>query len=122
MEVPRDEAEQRLVAEHALEPRAARNLMDYLVEQAKVTDYVPSDKSIVVECFLDEIGDWRVAILSPFGARVHAPWAMAVLSRLNADTAGEVDMMWTDDGIMFRLPESESAPELETIDNTQVYS
>lgn len=107
-------ANQELVTEHALDERAASNLLRYLYEQQEATGVVPSDKTIVVECFVDEVGDWRVAILSPFGARVHAPWATAVRSRLASEATGEVDMMWTDDGILFRLPESDSPPDWQT--------
>ena len=67
---------------HGLDARAAPNLVAYLREQREATGEVPSDRTIVVERYLDEIGDWRVCVLSPFGARVHAPWAMAVLARL----------------------------------------
>jgi ATP-dependent Lhr-like helicase len=111
--LPRDQAESRLAAEHGLDRRAATNLLRYLLDQAEATLEVPSDTTIVVESFLDEVGDWRVALLSPFGARVHAPWAMAVASRLRTETGGEVDMMWTDDGMVFRLPESDAPPAAE---------
>lgn len=113
LEMSAEAAESRLVAEHSLGPQAARNLMQYLHEQAEATGVVPSDKQLVIECFLDEVGDWRVAVLSPFGARIHAPWAMAVMSGLARESTGEVDMMWTDDGIMFRLPETESSPDID---------
>ena len=106
-----DAARLELVNEHALDERAAGNLLRYLHEQQEATGIVPSDRTIVVECFVDEVGDWRVAILSPFGARVHAPWATAVRSRLASEATGEVDMMWTDDGILFRLPESDAPPD-----------
>jgi ATP-dependent Lhr-like helicase len=73
---------------------------------------LPSDKTIVVERWVDEIGDWRVAVLSPFGARVHAPWATAVAARLREHGGVEVDMLWTDDGLAFRLPEVEEPPPI----------
>ena len=110
---PRDQAEASLVAAHGLEPRAARNLLDYLHQQAVATGDVPSDTTIIVECFLDEVGDWRIVILSPFGARVHAPWATAVAARLRELTPGEVDLLWCDDGIVFRMPESDAPPPAE---------
>ena len=68
----------RLRDEYLLDERAARNLLTFLREQADATGAVPSDRTIVVERFRDEIGDWRVCILTPFGGRVHAPWAMAI--------------------------------------------
>ena len=109
----RDEAQKALTTEHSLDERAATNLLTYLHDQAAATEEPPSDKTIIIECFVDEVGDWRVCILSPFGSRVHAPWAMAVAARLRSDTTGEVDMMWTDDGIVFRLPEADEPPPVE---------
>ena len=111
----RASAEERLTARHSLDNRAARNLVDYLDDQSKVTEEPPSDKTIVVESFLDEVGDWRVVILSPFGARVHAPWATAVGAKLRADAYEDIDMVWTDDGIVFRLPESDRPPATEEL-------
>lgn len=110
---PRDQAESSLVEGHGLEPRAARNLLDYLHQQVEATGEVPSDTTIILECFLDEVGDWRIVILSPFGARVHAPWASAVAARLREETSGEVDLLWCDDGIVFRMPESDAPPPAE---------
>lgn len=109
------DAHQELEQQHALDATAAENLMAYLLEQREATQAAPDDRTLVVECFVDEIGDWRIAILSPFGARVHAPWAMAILSRFEGHDRGDVDMMWTDDGIMFRMPESESPPSLDEL-------
>ncbi|WP_425397136.1 Lhr family helicase [Aeoliella sp.] len=105
-----EQAITQLEADHSLDRRAAVNLLRYLTEQSAATGEVPSDRTVVVESFLDEIGDWRVVVLSPFGARVHAPWAMAVAARLRAEGIDEVDFMWADDGIVFRLPESDGAP------------
>jgi ATP-dependent Lhr-like helicase len=107
------EAITHLEEEHRLDRLAAQNLVQFLAEQVEVTDEVPSDRTIVFERFVDEVGDWRVCILSPFGARVHAPWATAVLGKLEADTGGQVDLMWADDGIVFRLPEADAPPEPE---------
>ncbi len=114
-ESPRDAAKARLTAEHGLDERAADNLLRYIADQRAATGDVPSDHTIVVESFIDEVGDWRVVILSPFGSRVHAPWAMAVARRLRVATGGEVDMMWSDDGIVLRLPESEQPPPAELL-------
>lgn len=107
---PRDRATAELVETHGLDARAAANLLDYLHEQREATRVEPSDKTIVIESFVDEVGDWRVAVLTPFGARVHAPWATAVATRLRETITGEVDLMWTDDGMAFRLPESDEPP------------
>ena len=106
------DAERRLRESHGLDPRAARNLVAYLREQAQATDQVPSDRTIVVERYMDEIGDWRVCVLSPFGARVHAPWATAVSARLRESTGADVEAIWSDDGMVFRIPESDAPPEV----------
>ena len=89
-----------------LDDRAATNLVAYLDEQAEATGAVPDDRTIVVERFRDEIGDWRVCVLSPFGAQVHAPWAMALQHRLGERWGQAVELMWSDDGIVVRLPEA----------------
>ena len=95
-----------LMADHGLDRRAAVNLLSYLDEQADATGVVPDDRTIVVERFRDEIGDWRVCVLSPFGAQVHAPWAMALQARLGERWGQDVELMWSDDGIVLRLPEA----------------
>ena len=76
---------------------------------------VPSDRHIVVERFRDELGDWRVCVLSPFGGRVHAPWALAVETRMSRALGIEVEAMWSDDGIAIRLPDSDTPPPTELI-------
>jgi len=111
----REDAHRRLTERHGLDPKAARNLIDYLHQQRETSGLVPTDRTLVVECFLDEIGDWRVAVLSPFGARVHAPWATAAAARLREEIAGEVDLSWTDDGIAFRLPGSDEPPRTDLL-------
>ncbi len=91
--------------ESGLDARAASNLRRYLDEQAESTGAIPDDRTIVIERFPDEIGDWRVCILTPFGSRVHAPWALVIEERLaRADLP--VQVLWSDDGIILRLPES----------------
>src|SRR5580765_5984982 len=110
-----EKALQRLRERHMLDERAASNLLVFLHEQEAVTGAVPSDKTIVVERFRDEIGDWRVCILTPFGARVHAPWAMAAGARLR-DTIGlEAQFIWSDDGIAFHLPDADVPPPTEEL-------
>ncbi len=76
--LPRPVAYTRLIEDHNLDANAAENLMRYLDEQAAATGRVPSDQDIVIERCRDELGDWRVCVLTPFGSRVHAPWCMAV--------------------------------------------
>jgi ATP-dependent Lhr-like helicase len=102
-EVP-DRADERLRA-GGLDARAVSNLRAYLEEQAQATGAVPDDRTIVIERFADEIGDWRVCVLTPFGARVHAPWALAIEEKL-ARLDLPVQVLWSDDGIICRLPES----------------
>ena len=100
-----DAAVARLRESHALDELAARNLVAYLADQREVTGVLPTDRTIVVERFRDELGDWRVALLTPFGGRVHAPWSMAIEARLREHHGVEVQAMWSDDGIAVRLPE-----------------
>ena len=76
---------------------------------------LPSDRTIVVERFPDEIGDWRLCILTPFGARVHAPWALALAARLRESLGLEVNFIWSDDGIALHLPDADAPPPLEEL-------
>ncbi len=91
---------------YSLDPLAARNVVSYFADQADATGVVPDDQTIVIERFRDEIGDWRICILSPFGTPVHAPWAMAIESRLVDRYGLPIDTMWGDDGIVIRIPEA----------------
>ena len=99
-------AAERLHRDDGLDAKAATNLVQYLADQAEATGVVPDDRTIVVERFRDEIGYWRVCVLSPFGNKVHAPWAMALQARLSERWGVEVEMLWSDDGIVLRLPEA----------------
>ena len=76
---------------------------------------MPSDRTVVVERFRDEIGDWRVCILTPFGARVHAPWALALGARLRESLGLEVQSIWSDDGIALHLPDTDIPPPTEEL-------
>jgi ATP-dependent helicase Lhr and Lhr-like helicase len=98
-----------------LDDRAAWNLVEFLRDQERATGVVPSDRTVVVERFRDEIGDWRICILTPFGGRVHAPWAMAVGARLRDSLGVEVQSIWSDDGIAFHLPDSEAPPATDQL-------
>lgn len=104
--LPKATAMVSLMNSHALDSFAAHNVLKYLDEQAEATGAVPDDRTIVIERFRDEIGDWRVCILSPFGVPVHAPWAMAIERRLVERYDIPVETMYTDDGIVMRLPEA----------------
>ncbi|HKF76335.1 MAG TPA: DEAD/DEAH box helicase [Candidatus Dormibacteraeota bacterium] len=99
-------AEERL-QRAGLDERAARNLLAYLEDQAAATGAVPDDRTVVVERFRDEIGDWRVCILTPLGGRVHAPWSLALQARLSERLGLEVQSMYTDDGLALRLPDAD---------------
>src|SRR5262245_49026290 len=105
-------ARDRLRDEFLLDDRAARNLLTFIREQADATGAVPTDRTIVVERFRDEIGDWRVCILSPFGGRVHAPWAMAMTARLRESHGVEAQSIWSDDGIALHFPDADAPPPL----------
>jgi ATP-dependent Lhr-like helicase len=108
--LPASAAIQRLVRHHDLDEQAAENLMRYLADQA-AAGVVPDDKTIVIERCRDELGDWRICVLSPFGGRIHAPWAMAAVERARAETGLDVETMWTDDGFVVRFPETEEPPD-----------
>ena len=98
-----------------LDAFAAQNLAAYIAEQKSETGCLPTDRSITVERFRDELGDWRVCILTPFGARIHAPWAMA-LQRMLGDASGyEIQVMYTDDGIVLRFADVDELPAVDAL-------
>ncbi|HEY3022988.1 MAG TPA: DEAD/DEAH box helicase [Actinomycetota bacterium] len=110
-----DRATARLREEFKLDELAARNLVAYVADEREAAGAIPDDRTIVVERFPDSIGDWRVCLLSPFGAKVHAPWAMAIEARLAERMAADVQVLWSDDGIVIRLPESEDRIPVEDL-------
>ncbi|HUQ78616.1 MAG TPA: DEAD/DEAH box helicase [Patescibacteria group bacterium] len=97
----------RLREHHDLDAWAAENLVAYLEDEREAVDALPTDKRIVIQRFRDELGDWRLVILSPFGGRVHAPWSLALEARLGERLASEVRTIWSDDGIAIRLPDGD---------------
>ncbi len=105
-------AESWLAKEAPLERRAARNLWRYVADQREATGTLPTDRDITIERFRDELGDFRICILSPFGARVHAPWALALEARLGTAAGFEVQTIWSDDGIVLRFAGLDDPPEL----------
>ena len=113
--LPPKRAHERLVKEHRLDERAATNLLTYLGDQLDATSALPSDKTVVIERFRDEIGDWRLCVLTPFGARVHAPWALALQGRLRERLELEVTAIWSDDGIALHLPDAEAPPPTDEV-------
>ena len=114
-ELPPAKAHGVLRDDYALDELAAANLLQYVNEQAEATGVVPDDRTIVIERFRDEIGDWRVCVLSPFGTPVHAPWAMAIERRLADRFDLPVESMWGDDGIVLRLPEAADELPMEAL-------
>ncbi|HEX6299913.1 MAG TPA: DEAD/DEAH box helicase [Acidimicrobiia bacterium] len=110
-----DDAISRLQHDFGLNDHAASNLVAYLDEEREATGVLPTDQSLVVERFQDEIGDWRVVMLSPLGARIHAPWAMALRHRFRSRYGTDVDVVWSDDGIAFRFPDSEDPPAADDL-------
>jgi ATP-dependent Lhr-like helicase len=106
---PRAEAEDRARAA-GLDAWGTDNLLAYLAEQQAATNHVPDDRTILVERFRDEFGDWRLVVHSPFGAPVNAPWALAIAARLRERYGLEVTSMHSDDGIVLRLPDTDVEP------------
>ncbi len=94
-----------LVRDYDLDERSAANLLDYLREQQQATHVIPSDRTIVLERFRDEIGDWRLCVLSPYGGRVHAAWGLAISARIRERFGIDGEALWSDDGIVVRLPD-----------------
>jgi ATP-dependent Lhr-like helicase len=109
--LPKPAALSRLVAEHDLDPGAAENLMQFLSDQEAATGAVPDDRTVVIERCRDELGDWRVCVLTPFGTRIHIPWAMAVSARIRAAGGPEVETLWGDDGFVLRFPDTDQPPD-----------
>ena len=110
-QMPAPAAIARLTKHHDLDRRAAENLVKYLADQADAAGAVPDDKTIIIERTRDELGDWRMCLLSPFGGRIHAPWAMAVIERVKNELGVDAETMWTDDGFVVRFPETETPPD-----------
>ncbi|MEU9719102.1 ATP-dependent helicase [Streptomyces sp. NPDC047976] len=104
--LPDEDARLRLLAA-GLDGWAADNVLAYLAEQREACGHVPDDRTILVERFRDELGDWRVVVHSPFGAQVHAPWALALGARLAEKYGMDAQVMHADDGIVLRLPDAD---------------
>ena len=93
-----------------LDHRAVNNLVSFIDDQKKATGHVPSDRTLVVERFRDELGDWRVIMHSPYGMQVHAPWALAIGARIRERFGLDGAAMASDDGVILRIPDTESEP------------
>ncbi|MFI9817241.1 ATP-dependent helicase [Saccharothrix variisporea] len=100
------EAATARAADAGLDEWATSNLLAYLAEQREATRHVPNDRTVLVERFRDELGDWRLVVHSPFGAQVNAPWALAIAARLRERRGIEVQAAHSDDGIVVRLPDA----------------
>ena len=119
---PGAEAARQRARTAGMDRLAADNLVAYLAEQRQATGHLPDDRTVLVERFHDELGDWRVVVHSPFGAPVNAPWALAIAARLRERYGMDVAAMHADDGIVLRLPDTESVPDagLAVFDAAQV--
>ena len=111
LRVPPQAAIDRLTREHDLDAKAAGNLLQYLRDQMSASRAVPDDTTVVVERVRDELGDWRVCVLSPRGGRIHAPWAMAAAARIRRETGVDVETLWGDDGFVVRFPDVDQPPD-----------
>jgi ATP-dependent Lhr-like helicase len=107
--LPRDRAEERARVD-GLDAWAAANLVAYLHEQLEATNLLPSDTTLVVERFRDELGDWRLVVHSPYGVPVHAPWALAINARLRERYGVDGQAVASDDGIVIRIPDTDAEP------------
>ncbi len=105
-----DEVARARVLLGGLDERAVNNLVAFIDDQKKATGHVPTDKTLVVERFRDELGDWRVVMHSPYGMQVHAPWALAVGARIRDRFGIDGGAMASDDGVILRIPDTESEP------------
>ncbi|AEI12551.1 ATP-dependent helicase [Cellulomonas gilvus] len=114
-----DDAALATVQAAGLDPWASDNLLAYLREQVAATGVVPSDTALVLERFRDELGDWRIVLHSPYGARVHAPWAVVLGARMRERYGTDAAVMHSDDGIVLRLPDSvDAALDAWSLDST----
>jgi ATP-dependent Lhr-like helicase len=109
---PAAAARERL-RELGLDEWAADNVLAYIGDQRQAAGVVPDDVTIVVESFRDELGDWRIVVLSPWGYRVHLPWSMIIAARLERAYGLDIQAMATDDGIVFRLPDTAEGWDLD---------
>src|SRR4051794_19358668 len=110
-----DQPQEVLERDYDLDELAAKNLLEFLREQQAATRVIPSDRTIVIERFRDEIGDWRLCVLSPYGGRVHSAWALALSARIRDQYGLESDAIWSDDGIIVHLPDADEPPGADLV-------
>jgi ATP-dependent helicase Lhr and Lhr-like helicase len=110
-DAPRAAARTRLRERAGLDDRAASNLLRFLDDQAQAAGAVPDEATVLVERCRDELGDWRVCLLAPFGSPVLAPWCMAATARARALLGVEAETLWTNDGFALRIPDAGAPPD-----------
>src|SRR6185437_5004536 len=102
-----------LVKQHDLDANAAENLLRYLADQESSAGVIPDDATVLIERVRDELGFWRVCVLTPFGSRIHAPWGMAAAAKVAAAGGpSDVELMWSEDGFVLRFPDTEEPPAI----------
>ena len=101
----------RLTRDHDLDARAAGHLLQYLRDQMTAAHALPDHETVLAERVRDELGDWRVCVLSPRGGRIHAPWAMAAAAKIREETGVDVETLWGDDGFVVRFPDVDRPPD-----------
>jgi ATP-dependent helicase Lhr and Lhr-like helicase len=109
--LPPAAAVERLTREHDLDARAAENLLQYLRDQIAATRALPDAGTVLIERVRDELGDWRVCVLTPRGGRIHAPWAMAAAAKIREETGIDAETIWGDDGFVVRFPDVDAPPD-----------
>ena len=113
--LPQPVAMQLLQTDHALDDRAANNLLEFLREQKEAVGVFPDDQTVVIERYRDELGDYRVCVLTPFGTQIHMPWAMALSAKIRQELGLRVETMWSNDGLVVRFPETAEPPDIEAL-------
>jgi ATP-dependent Lhr-like helicase len=106
---------ERLTRDHDLDALAAENLLQYLRDQMAAARAVPDATTILVERVRDDLGDWRICVLSPRGGRIHAPWAMAAAAKIRQERGIDVETLWGDDGFVVRFPDVDEPPDVRLL-------
>jgi len=115
LKLPPAAAIDTLTRDHDLDQLAAENLLQYLNDQRAATAVIPDAGTVLVERVRDELGDWRVCVLSPRGGRVHAPWAMAAAAKIREERGIDVETLWGDDGFVVRFPDVDEPPDVRLL-------
>ena len=115
LKLPPAAAIDRLTREHDLDRLAAENLLQYLNDQKTAAGVVPDAGTVLIERVRDELGDWRVCVLSPRGGRIHAPWAMAAAAKIREERGVDVETLWGDDGFVVRFPDVDEPPDIRLL-------